>query len=210
MEFLELIEKRYSVRRFLDEDVPDADLNKIIKAAGCAPSGKNYQNWHFVVIKNKEIIKKMGDKILDRIETVSKRLPEDKAQNFRKFSKFATFFTGAPILVAVYAGEYIPEGYAELVESKDEQANIDRLVDANPGIQGVGGAIEHMILAAFDLGYGACWMTSPNNSAIDLEKIISFKKDKFKLVALVPIGKPDGERRSPTKKDLGDIMTLIK
>lgn len=210
MEFFELIEKRYSVRRFLDQDVPDSDLAKMIKAAGMAPSGKNFQNWHFVVIKNKEIIKKMGDTIIDRIEGVSKRLPEDQAQNFRKFSKFATFFTGAPVLVAVYAGEYIPEGYVELVESKDDQANIDRLTDANPGVQGIGGAIEQMILAAFDLGYGACWMTSPNNSALELEKLIDFKKDKFKLVALVPIGKPDGERRSPAKMDLTEIMTLIK
>lgn len=210
MEYFELIEKRYSVRRFLDQDVPDSDLAKMIKAAGIAPSGKNYQNWHFVVIKNKEIINKMGDTIIDRIEGVSNRLPEDKAQNFRKFSKFATFFTGAPVLVAVYAGEYIPEGYVELVESKDDQVNIERLTDANPGIQGIGGAIEQMILAAFDLGYGACWMTSPNNSALELEKLIDFKKDKFKLVALVPIGKPDGERRSPAKMDLSDIMTLIK
>ncbi len=210
MDYFELIKKRYSVRRFLDEDIPDTDMIKIIEAAGLAPSGKNYQNWHFVVIKNREIIKKMGQTVTDRIEGVSQRLPEEKAQNFRKFSKFATFFNGAPVVVAVYAGEYIPEGFEELVESKDDQANIDRLVDANPGIQGIGGAIEHMILAAFDLGYGGCWMTSPNNSALALEKIIDFTKDKFKLVALVPMGKPDGERRSPAKRDLGDIMTIIK
>ena len=210
MEYFELIEKRYSVRRFLDEEVAEADLEKIIRAAGLAPSGKNYQNWHFVVIRNKTLIKRMGEVIADRIETVSSRLPEDKGQNFRKFSKFATFFTGAPVVVAVYAGEYIPEGYVELVESGDDQINIDRLYDANPGIQGIGGAIEHMILAAFDLGYGACWMTSPNNSALELEKIIGFHKDKYKLVALVPIGKPDGERRSPAKRELDDIMTVIK
>ena len=209
MEFFELIEKRYSVRRFLSDEVADADIEKIIKAAGMAPSGKNYQNWHFVVIRNKTLINRMGKVIIDRIEGVSRRLPEDKGQKLRKSLRFVTFFTGAPVVVAVYAGAYTPEGYVELVESGDDQKNIDRLYEANPGIQGIGGAIEHMILAAFDLGYGACWMTSPNYSALELEKIIGFQKDQYRLVALVPIGKPDGERRSPAKRELGDIMTVI-
>lgn len=210
MEFFELIEKRYSVRRFLDEDVPDADLDKIIGAAGIAPSGKNYQNWHFVVIKNKDMIHKMCDRVTERIQGIASKLEAENARKFLAVGKFSTFFGAAPVLVAVFAGKYIPEGYAELVETKDDQANIDRLLEANPGIQGVGGAIEQMILASFNLGYGACWMTSTNSTALDMEEIIGFKKEGFKLVALVPIGKPDGERRSPVKKNLEEIRTMIK
>ena len=54
MDQLEFIYKRHSVRNFTDEPVKEADLQAIFKAATYAPSGKNRQNWHFVLVKNKE------------------------------------------------------------------------------------------------------------------------------------------------------------
>ncbi len=35
----------------------------MIKAAGAAPSGKNIQNWHFVVIKRRDLMEKIADVI---------------------------------------------------------------------------------------------------------------------------------------------------
>jgi len=210
MEFFDLIEKRYSVRKFKNIDIPDSDIEKIIGAARIAPSGKNIQNWHFAVVKNAGIRKAMAEAVLARIDKIAAGLPEEKGQLLKKFSRFSTFFSDAPAVVAVYVDKYIPEGYPEMVESKDDQENLDRILFAEPAIQGVGGAIEQMILAAFDLGYGACWMTSANNALIDLENIIGLKNDKFRLIALVPVGVADGERKSPPRKDLSEIMTIIR
>jgi nitroreductase len=210
MEFFDLIQKRYSVRQFKDADIPDEDIEKIIAAAGRAPSGKNRQNWHFVAVKNKQMLQSLADAVRSRMQEIADRLPPEKGEKFMKFSKFSTFFAEAPVVIFVYAGAYIPEGYPELVESKDAPLNIERLMMGNPGIQGVGGAIEHLILAAFNLGYGACWMTSPNNSAEALEKILGFQKDTYKLVATIPIGVPEGDSKSPAKLDIKEIMTLIK
>ncbi len=210
MEFLELIRKRYSVRKFKEQDIPTEDLRKMIEAAGKAPSGKNSQNWHFVVVKNRNIISKMAEAVEKNISDISSDLPDEKSEKFSKFSRFATFFTKAPAVIAVYAGEYVPEGYQELEQVNAKKEKLERLIKANPGIQSIGAAIENLLLAAFDMGYGGCWMTSPNHSGGEIEKVIGFIKEGYMLVALVPVGVPDGDRKSPPKKDAEEIMTVIE
>lgn len=54
MDVYEAIQTRKSVRKFLDKDVPEFILQKLLEAARLAPSAKNLQEWRFVVIKNKE------------------------------------------------------------------------------------------------------------------------------------------------------------
>lgn len=210
MESFDVIFKRYSVRKFKDQDIPTDDLKKIIQAAGSAPSGKNVQNWHFVVIKNRSIINQMVGAVDETIAEIAAGLPSEKGEKFKKFSRFATFFGKAPVVVAVYAGEYIPEGYHELLESNAPKEKTDRLLKADPCMQSVGAAVENLILAAFDMGYGSCWMTSPNHSGDKFEKIIGFEKEGYLLSALVPIGVPEGDKKSPPKKNVEEIMTILE
>ena len=42
--------KRVSVRKFSDEPVSDADVEKLLRAAMAAPSGGNQQPWQFVAV----------------------------------------------------------------------------------------------------------------------------------------------------------------
>jgi nitroreductase len=51
MEFTELIQKRQSVREYLETPVPEEKLNRILETARLAPSGGNRQQWKFVVVK---------------------------------------------------------------------------------------------------------------------------------------------------------------
>lgn len=50
----DFIYARKSIRKFKDTPVPTKDLKEMIKAATYAPSGKNLQNWHFVVVSDRE------------------------------------------------------------------------------------------------------------------------------------------------------------
>ncbi len=54
MDLFEILEKRYSCRAYLDKDVNDKDISKIINHASLAPSAGNLQPWHVVIVKNKE------------------------------------------------------------------------------------------------------------------------------------------------------------
>ena len=59
MELYEAIEKRYSVRAYLDRDVEDEKLRRILDAARLAPSGGNRQPWKFVVVRDAALRKQL-------------------------------------------------------------------------------------------------------------------------------------------------------
>lgn len=59
MELFEALLKRRSCRKYLNKDVKDEDIRKILEAAMAAPSAINRQPWEFYVIKNKELQEKI-------------------------------------------------------------------------------------------------------------------------------------------------------
>ena len=56
MNFDEVIYCRQSIRSYKDQDIPNMDIKRVLDAGRVAPSGKNCQNWYFIVLKNREII----------------------------------------------------------------------------------------------------------------------------------------------------------
>ncbi len=55
MDALEAIRTRRSIRKYLDRPVPEELVRQVIAAAMMAPSARNTQPWHFLVIDEKEI-----------------------------------------------------------------------------------------------------------------------------------------------------------
>ncbi|RLF28465.1 MAG: nitroreductase [Thermoplasmata archaeon] len=55
MNVFDAINKRRSIRRYIEKPVEDEKLLRLLQAARLAPSAKNRQNWEFIVIRNKEI-----------------------------------------------------------------------------------------------------------------------------------------------------------
>ena len=54
MDLLELISKRKSVRKYLNKNIPDEDLRKVLEAGRLAPSWMNVQSWKFILVKSQE------------------------------------------------------------------------------------------------------------------------------------------------------------
>jgi len=54
MDFMEVVRKRRSIRRYKSDPVPGELLNQVLEAARLAPSGGNGQPWHFIVVKDPE------------------------------------------------------------------------------------------------------------------------------------------------------------
>ncbi|MCX7974329.1 MAG: nitroreductase family protein, partial [Candidatus Aminicenantes bacterium] len=50
MDFFELVEKRYSVRAYLDQPVEEEKLNKVLEAARLAPTAANRQPFRILVV----------------------------------------------------------------------------------------------------------------------------------------------------------------
>jgi nitroreductase len=54
MKFIELVQKRVSIRSYKPEPVSDELLNEILEAGRLAPSACNLQPFQFVVVRKKE------------------------------------------------------------------------------------------------------------------------------------------------------------
>ena len=55
MEFYEVLNKRRSIRKYKSAAVEQDKLDRILDAARIAPSAKNLQPWHFIVIRDESV-----------------------------------------------------------------------------------------------------------------------------------------------------------
>lgn len=62
-EVLKAIKSRRSVRAYTEQQISQEDLNAILEAATYAPSGMNYQTWHFTAIQNTTVLEELNEKI---------------------------------------------------------------------------------------------------------------------------------------------------
>ena len=51
--------KRKSIRQFLDKEIEDEKIERLLRAGMQAPSAINSQPWEFLVVKDKEGIEKI-------------------------------------------------------------------------------------------------------------------------------------------------------
>ncbi len=61
MDVHEAIRTRYAVRDFRPDSLPEETILRILEAGRLAPSQRNRQQWHFVVVQDRETLKKIGE-----------------------------------------------------------------------------------------------------------------------------------------------------
>jgi nitroreductase len=203
---IEAILSRKSIRKFKDEPVNHDDLIKILECGLNAPSAKNMQNWHFVVIKSKQKIEAIADIVRQKQEKLIED-SDDKAlaKSFQSKTRFYTFFEKAPVLVLVYGSSYTSRT-SMLLSGED----LEKYENTNPGLQNIGAAIENILIGATALGYGTCWMSGPNFAINEIEAYVSLDKNDYSLISMIPIGHPSDEKHpSPRKKGIQEKVTFI-
>jgi len=114
---LDFIYQRHSVRKFKDQPVAAEHLQEMIKAATYAPSGKNLQNWHFVVVTNKEKIAAIANLVMAKNEKLAGYIKDDaKAKALRALENlqlaaanlgYGTCWMTGPTYAAQEISEYI-------------------------------------------------------------------------------------------------------
>ncbi len=218
MELTDLIYSRHSIRNFTEQDVPDEDIMKILDAVRVGPSSENFQNWHFIVIKNRDFMNKMADLIREKLAEVVaelEKVDEKRASRFNKFiNHFTLFYLKAPVLILVYSFTAPPAGYPEFQMIGKPQEEIDHLLLQNTGMQGLGASLEQGVLRMMELGYGTCLMTSQNWLHRDIEELvkkeIGFEREGWFLANMLPVGVPAGEPKFPSRKPLEEMVTFYK
>ena len=102
---LDCIQKRFSVRKFLNKPVEQEKIDTLLEAARLAPSASNKQTWHFVVIRDQEKRKQLTN-ICRRQKFVSEA-PITIAVCNSNLDYIMTCGQKAPVIDGAIAGEHI-------------------------------------------------------------------------------------------------------
>ena len=60
MDVYQCIRSRLTVRSFKPDPVPEGVVRRMLQAARWSPSARNRQPWHFVIIRNRDILDQIG------------------------------------------------------------------------------------------------------------------------------------------------------
>lgn len=197
-DFFNTIRHRRTVRHFSEKPVPRLVIENCIRAAGTAPSGANKQPWHFVVVSNPEVKKKIriaAEK--EEREFYLHRAPRDWLESLEPFGTDAQkpFLETAPYLIAIFSQSYelAPDG------SKIKNYYVQESVGIATGI----------LITALHMS-GLVSLTHTPSPMAFLNKILKRPRNERAFLLLVT-GYPADNVQVPniSKKSLQDISTFI-
>ncbi len=182
METIEAIKTRRSIREFLRRDVDNKIIRKIIEAGTRAPSSKNKQNWHFIILK--------GEKKNNVADIVEKEFRKGKRKIFRKGKKekpttlsSCEIVRNAPVLILAFNKAPYTHGEKNVINECSYEAMLAWTVE----VEGVSAAIQNMLLAVHSLGLGGVWLADFNFAR---KKICKYLGCKYDLLSGIAFGYP--------------------
>lgn len=186
MNTFENIITRRSTRKYLDKEVSQELLEKIIETGRYAPSGGNSQSNHFLVIQNKQIIDhlvKMVERAFSQMEITENMYRS--LQNSINLSKKGgyVFCYNAPVLI--------------IVANKKDYGNNQ----ADCAL-----ALENMMLEANELDLGSCYINqlkwlNENQKILSYLQSLGMNEDERVYDSLI-VGYPDTNDGKPLRKVL--------
>jgi len=206
MEFKEVIIKRRSIRKFKSDKIPKKDIYDIVYTASLAPSSHHTQMWRFIAITNQEILYRIKKAVENTIEEMI-TWPEAKGKEamIKSIGLSLDFFVQAPVVFAVLIEPYHPT-IDKILKDHGLSQEETELLRYHVDVQSVAAAIENLLLAATEKGYGTCWMGAPLIAAPKLKEILKIKKP-WEIMAFVPMGISDQKIKA---KKINKIETILK
>jgi nitroreductase len=133
---IEAIKSRRAIRSYEDKPVTESAIQTILEAATYAPSAINVQPWKFTIITNKEAMKQLSDTAKPALMRMLPDVGDEGLVGLKKQLSNPQYniFYNAPLLIFVSG---IKSPYA--------------IYDCSM-------AAQNMMLAAYTLGIGSCWI----------------------------------------------------
>lgn len=187
MEFKELLEKRRSVRDFEDKEVSLDTIRAIIMDSIKAPSASNLQPWKFIVVNNREMMKRISEASKKTLIAGIEKDPNSPMKGYLQTLKDETFnvFYNAPCLVAI-AGP-----------NKGATIAIDCAL-----------AASYLMLSAASKGLGTCYVIQ-GAAVMDPELLKEIGlPEGYRMWAPIILGYPKNIPPMPERKE-PDILKII-
>ena len=183
IDLFEAIYTQRAIRQFKPDPVPDDVVHKLIEAATKAPSGGNSQPWRFLVIRDAESKRVIGEYY---------KRAWDAAYGAQSTSTLQSRVRTSAADLAEHMHE-VPVLILACVQH-----------DGSPGTMGRGSsiypAVQNLLLAARGLGLGSALTTLHKQSEKEIKQLLGIP-DNVETAALLPIGYPaEGARYGPTSR----------
>ncbi len=221
---LEALEKRSSKRAYTDKNIPKETLEKILNAANMTPSGANMQPWITYAISNQEVLKNIGDAIID---TMNQGVPHDQFIQYYPKTwinpyKKRRITTGVGLYTLMGVDRKDEEtrlkmwhdnfrwfGAQTVVFVFTDKMNID---DAQGVLIDCGAYMQSLMLAAQEFGIDSC----PQGSTTEFGKVVARTlkvPENLALLYSVVLGYADESAKintyQPDRVTLNENVTFI-
>lgn len=185
MNYKELLKNRRSIRDYEDKAVSEGIINEILNDACQAPSARNMQPWRFVVISDKNLIKKISDEskknILDDIYNNKNFIHKPIAERLK--NEDYNVFYNAPCLIIISGKNDYPFWF-----------HYDCALCA-----------AYLMFAATERNLGTCWISlGIHIRDASLRKKIGLPDD-YEVIAPIILGYPK-QITEPTKRSAPIIL----
>jgi nitroreductase len=208
IELFEAIHTARSLRRLKPDPVPEALITQVLDAAIRAPTGGNAQNWAFLVVRDAELRRSLGE-IYRKSSDIAAKMYAAKGRpghmTERQYKRMMT--TGvhlwnhlgdAPIiLIPCLRRLEVPD--APGVDLAAERAYAERIRGAS-----IYPAVQNIILACRALGLGTTITTNHLRCEHDVRVLLCLPDDVDSF-ALMPIGWPIDRFGPLSRKPLSEV-----
>lgn len=185
-EIIQNMKARRSVRAYSDRQISEEQLSQILEAAIYAPSGMNFQTWHFTAIQNQDVLHTLNDKIKAAFAK-----SEDPHLQERGHSDTYCCYYHAPTLVIV----------------SNEPARWWAPMDCAC-------ALQNIFLAACSLGIASCWINQLGQTCDDPDVRAFLTRlgipETHKVYGCAALGYAAPQWEPKEKKIKEDLITLIR
>jgi len=182
MDLYEAVANRRSIRDFTDEPISEDTLKRIIEAAYNAPANDHFRDWHFIVVSDKEIMRKVLEGIpknlsvkdVDAMEGIYDPIQKE-SYRFAVPKQYRMLIDAAAIIIP-------------LMKKKVDILNPRDLSDLNC-YASVWCSIENLWLAATAEGYSCNLRIPRGNEEIIAKNVLGFPNE-YLLPCFIGIGRP--------------------
>ena len=192
----EIASGRRSVRRFRDDQIEPALLERLFQTAGWAPSAHNRQPWRFAVLDDtrwkRSLANAMGDKLrADRMADgdAAEAIERDVERSYRRI-------TDAPVVVITCVCMRDMDSYRD---ARRQAAEVTMAV------QSTAMAVQNLLLAAHAEGLGACIMCAPLFCGDAVSEALGLPAD-WQPQSLITLGWPASAGRLRARFDLQETV----
>jgi len=181
---LKLARRRKTVRQFLPERPPVEKVLQAIEAAKEAPSGMNVQPWHFVLVSNPGLKRKIREVCEEAERKFYAKVSDDWEEwlTEKGFTPEKPFLKEAPYLILVFGRANAPYW-----------------------IQSTWIAIGYLLLALEEQGLGTVTYTPLDPKPV--QELIEALKP-YKLQTILPVGYPDDAKPKYARKALEEVVSF--